>query len=79
MTTHSHICCVCKREWVCMDETWGGLPLKSCGVTKVIKGNKGGPYCNACRTGIEFLRYTQAAGLDAAVLLKALRKQWEEK
>jgi hypothetical protein len=75
---HSHTCCVCRVTWECYDEEWMTRPLAKCGITVSAKSNHAGPYCNVCRTGIEFLRYCQHREIDSGAMLYVLRKLEQE-
>lgn len=74
MLPHVHECCVCKGTWSC-DGVGRG---KTCEVLKAVKVNKTGPYCNLCRTGIEFLRFAHGRGHDPRVMLTVLEKHERE-
>lgn len=44
---HTHICCVCRKQWPCRNYT-----LREClakGVYKAAQVNRAGPYCDECR------------------------------
>lgn len=45
---HEHTCSKCGHVWVCMDAKWAICHFSKCGVTKVVKGNNGGPFCLLC-------------------------------
>ncbi len=61
-------CCLCHYVWT-EPEKEGEKTMKA------AKVNGDGPFCNACRTGIEFIRYARARGDDPGILLKVLVKR----
>ena len=68
---HNHACSICEALTPC---TYNMKECLSKGVSKAIQVNKHGPFCNVCRTGIEFLRYCIILKIDHTRRLRVLEE-----
>jgi hypothetical protein len=63
MTDHTHQCACCGTVWNCLGDKPHG---PGCSVDKAEEANGIGPYCLPCLFGIQFLRASRLAGIDAS-------------
>jgi len=68
MTEYTHTCCVCGHVWEQPPKDWKKTRT-------AVTVNKDGPYCEGCRTGIEFLRIARVRKKAPIVWLNDLAER----